>query len=270
VLHKNINGCYEKVTFTPARGLRRQGRVIYLSDRNIAMMIKEMSERNPLRHLGLDMEILKENGAFGAVMAPAGVGKTALLVQIALQAMMKKLSVFHVSLQDPVNKVTLWYDEILQDLTKQYPTENVQELREDILLQRFIMTFRVDDFSVPKLAERLNDLAVQNIFQPQILIIDGLHFDSKIVPFLTEMKALAEKKNFFVWFSLHVHRNEEKKPAGFPLSIEGLQQYFQVILKIEEKGDYMSLKAIKGEDRETAIDIELRLDPTTMLITDRA
>lgn len=234
------------------------------------MMIKELSERNPLRHLGLDMEILKENGAFGAVMAPAGVGKTALLVQIALQAMMKKLSVFHVSLQDPVNKVTLWYDEILQDLTKTYPTDNVQDLREDILLHRFIMTFRVDDFSVPKLAERLNDLAVQNIFQPQILIIDGLHFNGKVAPFLAELKALAEKQNFFVWFALHIHRNEQQNQAGIPLSIEGLQQYFQVILKIEEKGDYMSLKAIKGEDQETAVDIELCLDPTTMLITDRA
>ncbi len=258
-----------KEAISPARRLRRPGQVIYLSDRNIAMMIKELSERNPLRHLGLDMEILKENGAFGAVMAPAGVGKTALLVQIALQAMMKKFSVFHVSLQDPVHKVTLWYDEILQDLTKTYPVDNVQELREEILLHRFIMTFRVDDFSVPKLAERLNDLAVQNIFRPQILIIDGLHFNGKIEAFLQEMKTLAERQNFFVWFALHIHRNEQTNQAGIPLSIEGLPQYFQVILKIEERGDYMSLKAIKGEDQDKAIDTELRLDPTTMLITDR-
>ena len=254
---------------SPVRRLRRPGQVIYLSERNVAMMIKELSERNPLRHLGLDMNILRENGAFGAVMAPAGVGKTALLVQIALQAMMKKFSVFHVSLQDPVHKVTLWYDEILQDLTKTYPVDNVQELREEILLHRFIMTFRADDFSVPKLAERLNDLAVQNIFRPQILIIDGLHFNSKVDLFLQEMKTLAERQNFFVWFALHTHRNEQANQAGIPASIEGLQHYFQMILKIEGKGDHMSLKAIKGENRDSAIDTELRLDPTTMLITDR-
>jgi len=268
VLHKEISTCYEKESFNPVGRFRRKGRVIYLSDRNIMMMKNELSKRNPLRHLGLDMEILKENAGFGAVMAPAGVGKTALLVQIALLAMMKEFSILHVSLNDPVNKVTLWYDEILQDLTQAYPMERVQDFREDILLHRFIMTFRVDDFSVPKLEERLNDLIVQNIFQPQILIIDGLHFNSQVEPFLVEMKALAEKHHFFVWFSVHIHREEEKAQSGIPLSIVGLHHYFQVILKIEEKGDYLSLQAIKGGLQSIATGSELRLDPTTMLITD--
>jgi len=268
VLHKEISTCYEKNTFNPVGRFRRKGRIIYISDRNMMLMKNELSKLNPLRHLGLDMEILKENAGFGAVMAPAGVGKTALLVQIALLAMMKEFSILHVSLNDPVNKVTLWYDEILQDLTRTYPTESVGDLREDILLHRFIMTFRVDDFSVPKLEERLNDLIVQNIFQPQILIIDGLHFNSKVGPFLAEMKALAEKHHFFVWFSVHIHREEKKADSGIPLSIEGLQNYFQVILKIEEKGDYLSLQVVKGSARDIAEGSELRLDPTTMLIND--
>ena len=268
MLHRESSTCYEKERFNPARRFHRKDRVIYLSDRNMMMMKSELSKLNPLRHLGLDLEILKGKGGFGAVMAPAGVGKTALLVQIALLAMMKEFSILHVSLNDPVNKVTLWYDEILQDLTQAYPSERVQDLREDILLHRFIMTFRVDDFSVPKLEERLNDLTVQNIFQPHILIIDGLHFNSEVEPFLVEMKALAEKHHFFVWFSVHIHREEEKAKSGMPLSIEGLHHYFQVILKIEEKGDYLSLQAIKGGLQSTATGIELRLDPTTMLIND--
>jgi len=267
VLRKEISTCYEKRMFTPMGSFRLKRRIIYLSDRNFMMMKSELSERNPLRHLGLNMEILKENAGFGAVMAPAGVGKTALLVQIALQAMMKEFSVFHVSLNDPIHKVTLWYDEILQDLTRAYPMERVQDLREDILLHRFIMTFHVDDFSVPKLEERLNDLIVQNIFQPQILIIDGLHFNDQAESFLAALKVLAEKYRFFVWFSVHIHREEEKAKSGIPFSIDGLQHYFQMILEIEERGGYLSLQAIKGGDGAAAAEKKLRLDPTTMLIT---
>ncbi|MBN1546283.1 MAG: hypothetical protein JW902_06455, partial [Syntrophaceae bacterium] len=186
MLHKEMKECYAGETYRRVGRPRRAGRVIYLADRNVTIMKNELSQRNPLRHLGLDTEQLKEEGSFGAVMAPAGVGKTALLVQIALQAMIKKSCVLHVSLNDPVHKVTLWYDEILQDLTRAYPTDNVSDLREDILLHRFIMTFRVDDFSVPKLEERLNDLIVQNIFHPDIIIIDGLHFNGSVEPFLEE------------------------------------------------------------------------------------
>ena len=184
------------------------------------MMKNELSQRNPLRHLGLDTEQWREAGGFGAVMAPAGVGKTALLVQIALQSMIQKKCVLHVSLNDPVHKVTLWYDEILQDLTRAYPSERVADLREDILLHRFIMTFRVDDFTVPKLKERINDLVVQNIFRPDILIIDGFHFHPDVEPFMAELKTLAARHHCFIWFSLHIHREEKMDADGMQLVLK--------------------------------------------------
>ncbi len=265
MLHNQINACYVSGTDRLSRRHRRGGQVIYLADRNMMMMKNELSQRNPLRHLGLETG-QQEEGGFGAVMARAGVGKTALLVQIALQAMMKEKCVLHVSLNDPVHKVTLWYDEILRDLTRAYPTENVQDLREDILLHRFIMTFRVDDFSVPKLEERLNDLIVQNIFRPDILIIDGLHFDEKVEPFLLELQALAARQRYFVWFSLHIHREEQRDVDGIPIAIEGLRKHFRVMLKIEEMGGHLSLQAIPGENQKAPKTAELHLDPTTMLI----
>jgi KaiC/GvpD/RAD55 family RecA-like ATPase len=232
------------------------------------MMKNELIKRNPLHHLGLDMEQWLEQGGFGAVIAPAGVGKTALLVQIALQAMMQKHSVLHVSLNDPVHKVTLWYDEILQDLTRAYPSERIADLREDILLHRFIMTFRVDDFTVPKLKERINDLVVQNIFRPDILIIDGLHFHPTAESFLTELKNLAARHHCFVWFSLHIHREEKKDSSGIPINIGWIRQYFNVLLKINEWEDHLTLNLINPDEQPTMSAGEVRLDPTTMLIVD--
>ena len=59
------------------------------------------------------------------------------------------------------------------------------------LPHRFIMTFRVESFTVPRLEERLNDLTVQGIFKPDMMIIDGFHVDESMRPALNELKALA-------------------------------------------------------------------------------
>ena len=53
------------------------------------MFKKELKIRNPLRHLGQGKEELLNGGFFGAVMAPVGVGKTAFLVQLAINSMLE-------------------------------------------------------------------------------------------------------------------------------------------------------------------------------------
>lgn len=221
---------------------------------------------SPLERMGIDMTALNEKGGFGAVMAAAGVGKTALLVQIAIMAMMNKYSVLHVSLSDPVQKVTLWYDEIFQSLTRAQLCGSAPDLHE-YLHRRLIMTFRVDDFTVPKLEERLNDMTVQNIFSPRVLIIDGLHFDNHIEPLLRELKKMALVRNFFIWFAIHIPQSDRKAPTEDPLSAMGLLDKFQLVLKIEDRGHYHILQLLKGEERAEGGDKkELRLDPTTLLV----
>jgi hypothetical protein len=213
------------------------------------------------------MTVLNEKGGFGAVMAAAGVGKTALLVQIAIIAMMNRFSVLHVSLSDPVHKVTLWYDEIFQSLIRARLYDVTPELREDILRRRLIMTFRVDDFTVPKLEERISDMAFQNIFSPRVLIIDGLHLDGPGNIMLQELKKMAREQNFFVWFAVHIPPRNGNGSGEDPLSVMGLLDYFQLVLKIEDRGHYHILQLLKGEEKtEKGNERELRLDPTTLLM----
>ena len=125
------------------------------------MIRKEIIERNPLLNLGFDREYILSDGGLGAVLAHAGVGKTALLVQTALHAMMHEQPVLHVSLNDAVSKVDLWYRELFNDMASKYDSAEITQYWENMLHYRFIMTFRVEGFSVPKLEERLADLMQQ-------------------------------------------------------------------------------------------------------------
>ena len=182
------------------------------------MIKKEMIYRNPLVNLGYDNEDILPVGGFGAVLAHAGVGKTALLVQLALNMMLRENSVLHVSLNDAVSKVDLWYQELFHDIAEKFGIPEINDYWDKIQPYRFIMTFKVEGFSAPKLEERLTDLMEQNIFKPHTVIIDGFKFDDAGRGQLMQLKELAKKYSM----CLVVYRSYPspraaagKRPASF-------------------------------------------------------
>ena len=66
---------------------------------------KELNERSPLRVLEQSIHGGLGRGNLGVVMARHGVGKTAFLVGVALDDLMRGRKVLHVSLEQPVDRV---------------------------------------------------------------------------------------------------------------------------------------------------------------------
>jgi len=220
---------------------------------------------NPLRKISSETDDVIPEGGFGAVLAPAGVGKTALLVQLALNAMLRSKKVLHISLQDPVGKVSLWYQELFHHLAKQAQLQQVNQLWESILHNRFILTFKVEGFSVPRLEERLTDLITQDIFHPQMMIMDGLRFDESGRQPLSDLKALAAKHGMRTWFTVHTHRHEQPDPDGWPLQLLHVADLFDMVLALQPKGSEIHIKPLQGS-ATVPDDLPLLLDPSTMLI----
>ena len=229
------------------------------------MLKNELIFRNPLRLMGHKAEDILHSGGFGAVLARAGLGKTAILVQLALDSLLRSRNVLHISLDDPVKKVCLWYEEVFRNIVDQYNFRQTEQLWETIVSNRLIMTFKVDGFSVPKLEERLTDLIEQKIFLPQVILIDGLPFDKDIRKSLTELKKLAENSSMHVWFTVRTHRHDEPGPDGMPASLLHLSDLFDIIIQLQPEGKKIHVKALKG--KPAACDCpELLLDPSTMLV----
>jgi len=242
--------------------------VIYLKERSLKMLKNDLIFRNPLRVMQRDeSEDTLPEGGFGAVLARAGVGKTALLVQLALNSMLSGKNVLHISLNDPVNKVNLWYEEVFSHIARQYAVTQANELWNTLLPHRFIMTFRVEGFSVPKLEERLTDLTAQNIFTPHMIIIDGLPFNESIRDALSELKILAKKHSCHMWFTVRTHRDDAPDSSGMPRQLNSVADLFEVIIQLQPDGKEIHIRALKGRETE-ADDAILFLDPSTMLITD--
>jgi hypothetical protein len=232
------------------------------------MLKQELILRNPLRQLGFETEDILPAGAIGAVLAHAGVGKTALLVQLALNGMLRSRNVLHISLNDPVNKVNLWYNELFHHLAGRYEGAQINSLWESVLPHRFIMTFRVESFTVPKLEERLSDLTEQGIFSPTMMIIDGLHFDESRLSDLNALKALAAKNGIHIWFTVRTHRHESSGLDGLPVSFSAVAGLFDLVLELQPEHADVHIKLLRGSG-STPIGSPLLLDPSTMLIKDK-
>ena len=230
------------------------------------MIKKELVHQNPLRFIGDKTEDILPEGGFGAVLARAGVGKTALLVQLALHTLLKGKYVLHISLDDPVNKISLWYKEVFRHLTQSYDAKKRSKLWEDLLPYRFIMTFKVEGFSVPKLEERLTDLKEQNIFFPQMVLIDGFNFNESARTSLSEFKSLAQNHSLHVWFSVKTHRHETHGPDGMPASLLDVSDLFDVVIQLRPEGKKIHVITLKGGPADPGP--ALFLDPATMLVKD--
>jgi hypothetical protein len=129
------------------------------------------------------------------------------------------------------------------------------------------MTFRVEGFSTSKLEERLTDLIEQNIFLPQVIIIDGFNFKEDVRTSLSDLKRLAEKHSLYVWFSVKTHRHEEPGPDGMPSQILEVGDLFDLVIQLQPEGKEIHVKTLKAaiavSDQRT-----LLLDPATMLVKD--
>lgn len=222
---------------------------------------------NPLTKLGFESEDIVQPGQMGAICARAGIGKTSFVVQVAIFAMARGRKVLHISLDEPVTKINVWYGEVFNSLASKNKVQMVNLAWDKILSNRLIMTLQLDGFSVPRLEERLADLIEQNIFCPETVVIDGLPFPANR-SILKELRALAEKMKFNVWFTVTTHRHEQPLSDGLPVQLDGLKDLFNPVFQMIPEQKTVSLKVLKG-DNDVSKAQAIFVDPVTMLISEK-
>jgi hypothetical protein len=226
-------------------------------------MGNDLVVNSPLRAFGLD-EKAEGSEAMGLVMARAGLGKTAILVQFALDCMLLGNKVLHVSIGEGVDKTRSWYDDILALLTDGEKIESIPE----IMQNRMIMTFKESTFSKAMFEERLEDLVKQGVYQPECLIVDGYDFENNTKESLQEFKNVMKEQGLkMIWFSAVSHREDDRvSAAGVPAPCHDVDDLFNTILLINPDDDGMKLDIIKCDTGTIDSGTSLSLDPSTMLL----
>ncbi len=229
------------------------------------MGYEPLVQQNPLRVLNMG----RESNQMGLVMARAGLGKTALLVQIALDSILRGNRVIHVSIGESIDKTRAWYDDILQFILQEHSVTRPHELIDMVQRHRMIMTFKESAFSRARLEERLNDLVLQDIFKPDTLVVDGFDFTAADRADLEDIKDLIETMSLHAWFSAVSHRDDTRiSPTGVPAPCHEVDDLFDTVILLRPEQGNIQLEIIRNTEtgRANGNGTSLILDPTTMMV----
>lgn len=232
------------------------------------MLKKELIEKNPIRHLNVCTES-NVTSRMGLVIARAGLGKTAILVQIALDSLLNGKQVIHVSVGQSLDKTRIWYDDMFKDIAAGCKLDNPYEVYDEIMHNRMIMTFKESKLSRAKLEERMNDLVHQNVIRPSCIVVDGYDFACADQQFLADLKEMAKAMDLQVWFSAVSHRDDERmSPAGVPAPCHQVDGLFDtvIVLQAAATGECIDLDIVKDTTGVSKCGKVLKLDPMTFMI----
>ena len=229
----------------------------------------ELNERSPLRVLEQSIHGGLAPGEVGVVVARHGVGKTAFLVGVALDDLMRDRSVLHVALDQSVDRVRTYYDEIFQELAHAEELENVWKVRADIERNRRIHSYLGGTFSLDKLGSTVEFLGTHTDFRPRVILIDGLDFENVSAEDLAGIRALAGNAGAELWMSSVTHREAERNDRDVPEPLASLEGSIDVILSMAHDGEGVHVRLLKDHGNPDVPELSLALDPTTMLLVKR-
>ncbi|MFP4040866.1 MAG: AAA family ATPase [Desulfosudaceae bacterium] len=214
-------------------------------------------------------------GGIGAVVGRAGVGKTPLIVQLALHAMLQNHNALHINLSETVQKTDLWYREICSRLTDKYKGPGKDKPADKTLFcdrffnRRFIMTLKVSGFSVDAIRERVQDLKTQDVFAPDLLVIDGLSFDSPQRETVEQLRELSRSLSVRTWITVGAHREEKRDDLDRPARMAEIADLLDLAWELVPDSDngriYIKSLSCGQDDAEPSRD-RLFMEPSSMLL----
>lgn len=228
------------------------------------MLKKDLIKRSPVEQtFGADQVT---NGAFGAVLSRAGVGKTSFLVQIALTQLLVDRQILHISLDDNMEKINLRYQEAYTNLVDSIgyvDPQKAHRLWEDIQASKVGISYTETTFDTNKIRDYLKSFKTADLILPSIVIIDGLDFDQDNSVILDELAGLSRDFSIFIWFSMKSHRDEKLCSDGYPVQLEQHKDRFDKAIFLNPVKDKIEAIVLKDGDKT---DHKLQLNPATMMV----
>ncbi len=205
-------------------------------------------------------------GNLGVLVARAGVGKTACLVHIAMDKLLRNEKLVHASLQDSPEKVTSYYNVIFSELVKALNLTTPSDTKAQIDKNRMILAYLNQSFDLRRLEGNLKNLSEKVAFVPDTIIVDGLDFSKVGVEMFEGFKKLAEEFKVEVWFSaLSKGIPGDAKPQAIPAPADKFDSFFSIVIELQPTQSAVELSLLKDHDTTALQDEKVLLDPKTFL-----
>lgn len=189
-----------------------------------------------------------KTGSMGLVTSKKGLGKTSVLVQIAIDSLINDKQVVHVSFDQHSSNVISWYNSVLSEIAKKRNLGDTAELADEIMRERTILNFNQETFSLPKVVKTIKALAEGGI-AARTIVIDGANMDKVTADDLKVIADFAKAQNITVWFS----GTNENATLDKTLTKE-TQGLFEVVAHLASNGSSVELSILKGGSGSVKLD----------------
>jgi len=231
------------------------------------MVKEELIQRSPVRIFMNAIQGGLRSGELGVIASPSGIGKTSVLVQIALDKLLQDRKVIHVSFTQHTDYVLSWYEDIFDEFTRKKNLENESEVKDEIVKNRVLMKFNQEGATADQILKSLKALIRDGGFNAESVIVDGYDFTPSKAESVSAFRAFAAEMGLSVWYSCTVKGAEPFYDKGnVPLVLEGYADLFEVIIVLDPKPDHIALTISRDRDDYRVTHPALKLDPRTLLI----
>jgi len=233
------------------------------------MLKEELIAKSPVRLLEKSIEGGLKAGNIGIIASRKGIGKTSVLVQLALDKLLQGEKVIHVSFSAHTSYVISWYENIFGELAKRRNLEHLGDVKDDLVKNRVIMNFAQEGVSIDQILRSLRAMIVDGGFKAGTLIIDGFDFTRATRDQISKVRIFAQDMGLEVWYSSTLLGEEPLVDKNnIPVILREYLDIISVLILLEPKAEYIHFTVVKDHDRLNPQDLRLKLDAKTLLIAE--
>ncbi|MCL1814362.1 MAG: hypothetical protein FWG27_00855 [Treponema sp.] len=230
------------------------------------MIKEELIQRSPVRIFEKSIHGGLRAGEIGIIASPAGIGKTSVLVQLALDKLLQNEKVIHVSFTQHTDYVLSWYEDIFNEFIKKKSLDHAVDVKNEVVKNRVLLNFNQDGVTGDQILKSLRALIIEGGFKAGSIIIDGFDFARTDRGRMEAVKAAAEEMGLSFWYSCNVNGNNFDK-KNIPLALKDYLDLLDVVIVLEPKADHVALTASKDRNTAELEHLAVKLDPKTLLIS---
>ncbi|BDG01515.1 hypothetical protein [Anaeromyxobacter oryzae] len=230
------------------------------------MIRQEAILQSPLRILDRWIRGGLGKGHLGVIMAPAGVGKSACLVQIGLDALLREKPVLHVAVGQSVEHVSARHDALFDELAERVDLADRGRVRESIAHRRLIWSSAEGTSGARALDEALAAFQANLGLVPHTILVDGFDWgEPGCTATVGAFKESAARVGAELWMTARAARGPElgRGPRIFPLADDSAA-LVDVGVFLQPHGRHARLTLVKDFERSPATDVSLVLEGGTL------
>jgi len=233
------------------------------------MLKEELIKKSPVRILEKGIEGGLQKGNIGVIASRKGIGKTSVLVQIALDKLMQGKKVVHISFTTHTSYVISWYENIFTEVAKKKNLEHFADVHDELVKNRVIMNFNQEGVSAEQILTSLRHMMQDGGFHADAIIVDGFDFTRATVAHMRTIREFAREMDIEVWYSCTMIGEDPLIDRNnVPVILREYMEEISVLILLEPKADYIHFIVAKDHGRMNPEDLHIKLDSRTLLIAD--